>query len=115
MWHHERSPGICLCDTCLLWYHVCVAFRGFINSKEQQTEHRVQQHSIYSTVGKSIAIMFTEAITSMFTKTSVFTVSTYYNITIKQSANKGVNYNKFLNSNLQDSIYSVCIMSQCGY
>ena len=57
-------------------------------------------------------MMFTEAITSMFTKTSVFT---YYNITIKQSANKGVNYNKFLytvNSNLQDSIYSVCIMSQ---
>ena len=57
-------------------------------------------------------MMFTEAITSMFTKTSVFT---YNNITIKQSANKGVNYNKFLytvNSNLQDSIYSVCIMSQ---
>ena len=57
-------------------------------------------------------MMFTEAITSMFTKTSVFT---YYNITIKQSANKGVNYNKFLytvNSNLQDSIYSACIMSQ---
>ena len=43
----------------------------------------------------------------MFTKTSVFT---YYNITVKQSANKGVNYNKFLytvNSNLQDSIYSI--------
>ena len=48
----------------------------------------------------------------MFTKTRVFT---YYNITIKQSTNKGVNCNKFLytvNSNLQDSIYSVCIMSQ---
>ena len=86
-------------------------FEGFINSKEQRTEHRVQQHSIYITVGKPIAMMFTEAITSMFTKTSVFT---YNNITIKQSANKGVNYNKFLytvNSNLQDSIYSVCIMS----
>ena len=86
-------------------------FEGFINSKEQRTEHRVQQHSIYSTVGKPIAMMFTEAITSMFTKTSVFT---YYNITMKQRANKGVNYNKFLytvNSNLQDSIYSVCIMS----
>ena len=55
-------------------------------------------------------MMFTEAITSMFTKT---TVCTYYNITIKQSANKGVYYNKFLytvNSNLQDSIYSVCIL-----
>ena len=55
-------------------------------------------------------MMFTEAITSMFTKTSV---PTYYNITIKQSANKGVNYNKFLytvNSDLQDSIYSVCIL-----
>ena len=57
-----------------------VAFRGFINSKEQQTEHRVQQHSIYSTVRKPIAMMFTEAITSMFTKTSMLT---YYNITIK--------------------------------
>ena len=71
----------------------------------------VQQHSIYNTVGKPIAMMFTEAITSMFTKTSVFT---YYNITIKQSANKGVNDNKFLYtviSNLQDCIYSVCIMS----
>ena len=34
----------------------------------------------------------------MFTKTSVFT---YYNITIKQSANKSVNYNCVL----QDSIY----------
>ena len=87
-----------------------VVFEGFINSKEQRTEHRVQQHSIYSTVGKPIAMMFTEAITSMFTKTSVFT---YNNITIKQSANKGVNYNKFLytvNSNLQDSINSVCIL-----
>ena len=37
-------------------------------------------------------MMFTEAITSMFTKTSVFT---YNNITIKQSANKGVNVTVF--------------------
>ena len=56
-------------------------------------------------------MMFTKVITSMFTKTNVFT---YYNITTKHSANKSVNYNIFLytvNSKLQDSIYSVCIMS----
>ena len=46
-------------------------------------------------------MMFTEAITSMFTKQVC-------------SANKGVNDNKFLytvNSNLQDCIYSIYIMS----
>ena len=62
-------------------YSNCYTCRIF-NNKEQRTEHRVQPHSIYSTVGKPIA--------KMFTKTSVFT---YYNITIKQSANKSGIYN----------------------
>ena len=56
-------------------------------------------------------MMFTEAITSMLTKTSVFT---YYNITIKQSANKGVNYNKFLYT--VNSNYNTCLNRyQTGY
>ena len=52
-------------------------------SKEQQTEYRVQQQSIYSTVGKPIAMdVFNKVLVSI--RTSVFT---YYNVTIKQSAN----------------------------
>ena len=46
----------------------------------------IGKHTCFcSTVGKPIARMFTKVTVSMFTKTSVFT---YYNITIKQSANK---------------------------
>ena len=58
-------------------------------SQVQQTKHRVQQQSIYSTVGKPIAMdVFTKVLVSI--RTSVFT---YYNITIKQSANKIINHN----------------------
>ena len=58
-------------------------------SQVQQIKYRVQQQSIYSTVGKPIAMdVFTKVLVSMCT--SVFT---YYNVTIKQSANEVVNHN----------------------
>ena len=54
--------------------------------KEQRTEYRVQQQSIYSTVVKPIAMdVFTKVLVSI-----QVCLPTYYNVTIKQSANKGV-------------------------
>ena len=91
---------------------VVVAFRNLLTVKNSKLNTRYN-HALFSTVKKPIAMMFMKAITSMFTKTSVFA---YYNITTKQNnVLIKVNYNKFLytvKSNLQDSIYSVCTMSQ---
>ena len=54
-------------------------------------------------------MMFTKVLVSMFTKASVFI---YYNVTIKQSANKGLNYNYIHSKQCVYLLsYSVCIMS----